>query len=195
MERSSTPTAAARRVFVMPRQRRAHVRREELKTSPVLMPFASLRCRVRSLAGAEFRCPYRAGRLKGRTRWSKSALSLIAARNGISRARDTGAKMAPRARNAYLRDCSQSKSPAISAAIRRFQGTRRKPRTAWWAREDSNLQPDRYERPALTIELRARTATTDASGRLFHTMPRLPGQLRPRDSPGVRPRAPARAAW
>jgi hypothetical protein len=25
----------------------------------------------------------------------------------------------------------------------------------WWAREDSNLQPDRYERPALTIELRA----------------------------------------
>ena len=27
---------------------------------------------------------------------------------------------------------------------------------AWWAREDSNLQPDRYERSALTIELRAR---------------------------------------
>jgi site-specific DNA recombinase len=29
------------------------------------------------------------------------------------------------------------------------------PRSAWWAREDSNLQPDRYERPALTIELQA----------------------------------------
>ena len=29
-------------------------------------------------------------------------------------------------------------------------------RSAWWAREDSNLQPDRYERSALTIELRAR---------------------------------------
>src|SRR6516165_6024327 len=27
----------------------------------------------------------------------------------------------------------------------------------WWAREDSNLQPDRYERSALTIELRALT--------------------------------------
>ena len=26
----------------------------------------------------------------------------------------------------------------------------------WWARQDSNLQPDRYERPALTVELRAR---------------------------------------
>src|SRR6478735_6038383 len=25
----------------------------------------------------------------------------------------------------------------------------------WWAREDSNLQPDRYERSALTIELQA----------------------------------------
>src|SRR5215467_6396446 len=29
-------------------------------------------------------------------------------------------------------------------------------KSAWWAREDSNLQPDRYERSALTIELRAR---------------------------------------
>ena len=28
----------------------------------------------------------------------------------------------------------------------------------WWARQDSNLQPDRYERPALTIELQARFA-------------------------------------
>src|SRR5262245_54370078 len=25
----------------------------------------------------------------------------------------------------------------------------------WWARQDSNLQPDRYERPALTVELQA----------------------------------------
>ena len=28
-------------------------------------------------------------------------------------------------------------------------------REEWWARQDSNLQPDRYERPALTIELQA----------------------------------------
>ena len=28
----------------------------------------------------------------------------------------------------------------------------------WWAGQDSNLQPDRYERPALTIELRAQRA-------------------------------------
>ena len=28
-------------------------------------------------------------------------------------------------------------------------------RTAWWARQDSNLRPDRYERPALTAELQA----------------------------------------
>ena len=26
---------------------------------------------------------------------------------------------------------------------------------AWWARRDSNPQPDRYERPALTVELQA----------------------------------------
>jgi hypothetical protein len=30
-----------------------------------------------------------------------------------------------------------------------------RPRYRWWARQDSNLQPDRYERPALTIELQA----------------------------------------
>src|SRR3954470_17505955 len=29
-----------------------------------------------------------------------------------------------------------------------------------WARQDLNLQPDRYERPALTIELRARGLAT-----------------------------------
>jgi hypothetical protein len=42
-------------------------------------------------------------------------------------------------------------------------------RTAWWARQDSNLQPDRYERSALTIELRAlnqrRQPSINARGR------------------------------
>ena len=33
----------------------------------------------------------------------------------------------------------------------------------WWAWQDSNLQPDRYERPALTIELPARPARIGAS--------------------------------
>ena len=38
--------------------------------------------------------------------------------------------------------------------------------TMWWARQDSNLQPDRYERPALTIELQAppRAAALQAPG-------------------------------
>lgn len=37
---------------------------------------------------------------------------------------------------------------------------------AWWARQDSNLQPDRYERPALTIELQAppRAVANNAAG-------------------------------
>ena len=35
----------------------------------------------------------------------------------------------------------------------------------WWARQDSNLQPDRYERPALTIELQAPPrAAAEAAG-------------------------------
>src|SRR5882724_1360462 len=36
---------------------------------------------------------------------------------------------------------------------------------AWWARQDSNLQPDRYERPALTIELQAPPRTAAERGR------------------------------
>ena len=32
----------------------------------------------------------------------------------------------------------------------------------WWAGQDSNLQPDRYERPALTIELPARKGARGA---------------------------------
>jgi hypothetical protein len=48
--------------------------------------------------------------------------------------------------------------------------------TTWWAREDSNLQPDRYERSALTVELRARASkapharpnTMLARARQFH---------------------------
>jgi len=45
----------------------------------------------------------------------------------------------------------------VSEAVRK-RGTSNRARNArfyWWARQDSNLQPDRYERPALTIELQA----------------------------------------
>src|SRR5215472_2049494 len=48
----------------------------------------------------------------------------------------------------------------------------------WWAREDSNLQPDRYERSALTIELRARCVRTQAAPLAPHTMPRRERQSR-----------------
>jgi hypothetical protein len=48
--------------------------------------------------------------------------------------------------------------------------------SGWWAREDSNLQPDRYERPALTIELRA---LATAAGHRSHTMPWAAGQSDP----------------
>src|SRR6516162_2063139 len=53
-----------------------------------------------------------------------------------------------------------------------------KPQPRWWAREDSNLQPDRYERSALTIELRARCARTQAAPLAPHTMPRRERQSR-----------------
>jgi hypothetical protein len=42
----------------------------------------------------------------------------------------------------------------------------------WWAREDSNLQPDRYERSALTIELRAQRVARGAAAALEHFAPK-----------------------
>jgi hypothetical protein len=36
-----------------------------------------------------------------------------------------------------------------------FAPSRTRQGIPWWARQDANLQPDRYERPALTIELQA----------------------------------------
>src|SRR5712664_3291386 len=42
-------------------------------------------------------------------------------------------------------------SPAWVAQVQTYMASL----SGWWARQDSNLQPDRYERPALTIELQA----------------------------------------
>src|SRR5690242_5141758 len=44
-------------------------------------------------------------------------------------------------------NCGGTKSAAIRNPVSHCND--------WWARQDSNLQPDRYERPALTIELQA----------------------------------------
>ena len=46
-----------------------------------------------------------------------------------------------------------SSYPDISERLRMLANARGS--WMWWARQDSNLQPDRYERPALTIELQA----------------------------------------
>src|SRR5882724_1961845 len=55
---------------------------------------------------------------------------------------------------------------------------------AWWARQDSNLQPDRYERPALTIELQApprrpREAAGNGAGIVYRVIgdPAMPGSI------------------
>ncbi len=62
---------------------------------------------------------------------------------------------------------------ALAAQLNRIEGTRHSlpfvgPRTAfWWAGQDSNLQPDRYERPALTIELPARRGAPRHKAQFF----------------------------
>ena len=47
------------------------------------------------------------------------------------------------------------RTPRFALRAPRGCATRSPKGEAWWARQDSNLQPDRYERPALTIELQA----------------------------------------
>jgi hypothetical protein len=48
-------------------------------------------------------------------------------------------------------DCEESGTSDVLRYLRSIGN-------AWWAREDSNLQPSGYEPLALTIELRARAA-------------------------------------
>src|SRR5262249_9682390 len=82
-------------------------------------------------------------------------------------ARDKSPKKLPQRQIAPSQRPARARQARQFAPIRDLPGNLRISQTAWWAREDSNLQPDRYERPALTIELRARTATKHASGRIF----------------------------
>src|SRR5262249_2872084 len=74
---------------------------------------------------------------------------------------------------AFLSQAWREKS-FVLLMVEGVPGTKRRtPRRTetWWAREDSNLQPDRYERSALTIELRARCAQAQAAPPAPHTMP------------------------
>ena len=94
------------------------------------------------------------------------------------RYRDLSRRQRPHAR--YL----NRGNARILRAILQRPGNAGSHRTAWWAREDSNLQPDRYERSALTIELRARrsvgskTAPQRTATAHPHTMLRCERQLR-----------------
>jgi hypothetical protein len=68
--------------------------------------------------------------------------------------------------DAAVRDRTPNIAPHKRPVMRLFLPKSQRPpnrRTAWWAREDSNLQPDRYERPALTIELRALASAAQAA--------------------------------
>src|SRR5437588_10579898 len=57
------------------------------------------------------------------------------------------------------------RTPRFTLLASRGCATRSPKGEAWWARQDSNLQPDRYERPALTIELQAPPRTAAGGGR------------------------------
>src|SRR5262245_50086988 len=99
--------------------------------------------------------------------------------NGISWPEKNAPGRRPNHGSAVPETKRSHKNPANSGPFSSTTGNLRNRRNAWWAREDSNLQPDRYERSALTIELRARCVRTQAAPLAPHTMPRCGRQSRP----------------
>ena len=83
---------------------------------------------------------------------------------------------------------SRARKPAFApmgfgaAAFTRFASE------GWWARQDSNLQPDRYERPALTIELQAPPRSGRGKRGRQRCWHRLQGRSRSRNPAFNRPR-------
>ena len=73
------------------------------------------------------------------------------------------------------KDCDRC--PRCCPRIEFNEGTVPKPLKYWWARQDSNLQPDGYEPSALTIELRALKASS-SSLRNIGTAPPPPSGTR-----------------
>ena len=59
----------------------------------------------------------------------------------------------------------RARTPANSGLFANEPGNLCLRKTAWWAREDSNLQPSGYEPLALTIELRARAFVCTSEGK------------------------------
>src|SRR5262245_11896830 len=76
--------------------------------------------------------------------------------NGISWPEKNAPGRRPNHGSAVPETKRSHKNPANSGPFSTTTGNLHNRRNAWWAREDSNLQPDRYERSALTVELRAR---------------------------------------
>jgi hypothetical protein len=61
-------------------------------------------------------------------------------------ARENAQKRPATCNSVVSRERSVAQIPANSGPFITPSGNLREGRTAWWAREDSNLQPDRYER-------------------------------------------------
>jgi hypothetical protein len=75
--------------------------------------------------------------------------------NAISKPEKRAPIRRPSHRSAVSETKRSYKNPRQIAAFRTPSGNLHNCENAWWVREDSNLQPDHYERSALTIELRA----------------------------------------
>ena len=73
---------------------------------------------------------------------------------------DTGSRLPRKTGSSFRRDSSRTlhrlQAFEVTEYLRRPSHETELSATAWWVREDSNLQPDGYEPSALTIELRTR---------------------------------------
>jgi hypothetical protein len=131
--------------------------RRELSASPTCLPNgpASTRC-----------SDFRRARLSIRTESPSATVSVAGKRD--FQGGEKSANTSPEPQISGLRDEAVVQKPRRFGAFRTPAGNLRECGTAWWSREDSNLQPDRYERSALTIELRARSVRAQAAPRAIH---------------------------
>ena len=81
---------------------------------------------------------------------------------------DFAAKSGPPGKCCLCRDQNSDKKPAAQRVFGGFQEPRAFAKSAWWAREDSNLQPDRYERWTASRSWQKSPAFND-----FHTLSRV----------------------
>ena len=100
-------------------------------------------------------------------KWAPTDMLCKPPGNAIFQGRDKDPETVPAIQSADCRDKMRAQIAASFGAIRNEPGNLCLRKTAWWGWEDSNLQPNDYQPPALSIEHSGSRALTAVSDRAF----------------------------